>query len=430
MKMLTKFALLLLALLWQPQFLFAGELPKSTVASDYRKSSDAQIKLGQLLFYDRVLSGTYRVSCATCHNHDRASSNGFALPTADTKPIDELAVNNLPVYDAFSPSARHAPALFNVGAKEFAVLFSDGRISQDNAGNFIAPTDANLPPGLRDVLAVQALFPAISKDELVGNVDNDVKAAAHQGNQAVWNVLTKRVQDLPDYLPYFSRAFPDIQQSDTIEISHIANAISAFVAAEWRADDAPFDTYLRGENSALSEAQLRGADLFYGKAKCDVCHGGIFQTDHAFHNIAMPVWRFDATPVSSLVTGKEGREGVSGRKRDRYKRRTPSLRNVANSAPYGTFGSFETLEAVVRHHLDPVNSLEKYLKHRVVEVGETKAVQALLSQMLSGNDLPEVNLSDSEFSDLIAFLDSLTDENALHGRLGKPDEVPSALALD
>ena len=53
---------------------------KPLTDADFRKYPEAQVRLGQLLFYDRVLSGTYRVSCATCHNHDRASSNGFLLP--------------------------------------------------------------------------------------------------------------------------------------------------------------------------------------------------------------------------------------------------------------------------------------------------------------------------------------------------------------
>ncbi|MEE9375787.1 MAG: cytochrome-c peroxidase, partial [Rhizobiaceae bacterium] len=149
----------------------SAELPKPIIDQDYRNYSTPQIKLGQVLFYDRVLSGTYRVSCATCHNHDRGSSNGFRLDGKDTATGgDDLAINGLAVYDALKPSSKHAPTLFNLGAKEFTVLFLDGRVARDKKGNLISPSSGQLPSGLRDVLAVQALFPAVTGDELIGKV--------------------------------------------------------------------------------------------------------------------------------------------------------------------------------------------------------------------------------------------------------------------
>lgn len=407
----------------------AENLPEPISSEDYRSASEAQIKLGQLLFYDRILSGSYRVSCATCHNHDRASSNGYLLAGKRELKPDDLAVNGLPIYDVFKPSSRHAPALFNVGAKEFQTLFSDGRVGRNEDGSFIAPVGVNaenkLPTGLQDVLAVQALFPAVTGDELVGSVESELKTAAHIGNRAIWDALAHRIQELPDYLPYFERAYRKVTRKEDINISQIANAISAFVGSEWVSRQSPFDAYVAGDKLALSGSQLRGMELFYGKAQCVTCHSGKFQTDHKFYNIAMPVWRFDENTSMDIRKRLAGRFGVTGNSQDRYRRRTPSLRNVAATGPYGSFGGIETLDAVVRHHLNPVESLRQLERIRA-----GKGLNLVVEELLWRIDIDQVLLNAEEVDDLVSFLESLTDQNSLAGRMGKPTSVPSSLALD
>ena len=408
----------------------AADLPGSVKDGDYRTAPEAMLKLGQLLFYDRVLSGTYRVSCATCHNPDRASSNGFPTDHQSTGQVDDGAVNGLPIYDALRPSAKHAPPLFNLGAKEFQTLFGDGRVARLSDGTFLSPAGKDLPNGLRDVLAVQALFPAVTGDELVGTVDNDVKAVAHLGNRAIWDALADRVRDLPDYWPYFQSAYPDIGSARQIDMTHIANAISAFVATEWRSDGSPFDAYMRGDDSALAAAQRRGLSLFNGKARCSSCHGGPFQTDHQFHAVATPLWRFDADLGMSGQEMHRDRFALTGDEQDRFRRRTPSLRNVARTAPYGHAGSFATLPDMLRAHLDPQAGLDIYFRQRPEGTPVPSEVLAIANKLLERNELDPVTLSRQEFDDLLEFLNSLTDERSLSGRLGRPTEVPSFLALD
>lgn len=407
----------------------AENLPASIAQSDYRSATPAQIKLGQLLFYDRILSGSYRVSCATCHNHDRASSNGFLLAGKQAVAPDTLAVNGLAIYDAFKPSSRHAPALFNVGAKEFQTLFSDGRVARLNDGSYLAPQsekpENQLPLALRDVLAVQALFPAVTGEELVGRVESDLKTAAHFGNQAIWDALARRIQNLPEYLPYFNRAYGQGIRIEDITITHIANAISSFVGNEWQSFQSPFDAYSAGDKTALTASQISGMNLFYSKANCASCHAGKFQTDHKFYNIALPAWRFNEEKPANFETRLMGRYSVTQKSSDRFRRRTPSLRNVAHTAPYGSFGGIESLEGVVRHHLNPRVALGAFAK-TMKTLGANSAIERLLSRV----DITEVELDYKEFSDLISFLHGLTDKKSLSGRLGKPNSVPSSLALD
>ena len=209
---------------------------------DFDTHSLAKRMLGRSLFYDPVLSGSYRVSCASCHNHDRASSNGFPLQAqADDEP-DRAALPDISRYQRLKPSARHAPVLFNLGHQSFTHMFSDGRVFIDAKGRLGTPVGDNLPPGLDSVLAAQALFPAVTADELVGTVESgltaEARAALDQGSSpqshAIWNALAKRVDALEAYQTLFDAAYPD--RTGPVTITQIANAIGAYVSTEWRTE--------------------------------------------------------------------------------------------------------------------------------------------------------------------------------------------------
>ncbi len=424
--------------------LFAGpaigtELPKPFTEQDFRSYPDAQIKLGQLLFYDRILSGSYRVSCATCHNHDRASSNGFLLSGKTVPKGDTMATNGLDPYDATRPSSRHAPHFFNIGAKQIKALFSDGRVEALGAGSFISPSQRELPTGLQDILAVQSLFPAVTGDELVGTGENDLRAVAHLGNQVIWNALAKRVQDLPEYWPYFQAAYPKMKSRTDIDITSIANALGAFVGTEWRSTNSPFDRYLAGEVNALSAKQKRGMNLFYGEAECSSCHSGALMSDNQYHAIAAWPWRFDANFSEDLPDILQGRISVTKKTGDAFKMRTPSLRNLSYTAPYGWAGGYQSLKGVVRTHVQPnfayLDKLKLIKQSGSIWPAAARAQYRELRNarsMMTPDYFKFSNGDDAEraLDDLVAFLQSLDDEKGVRGRLGKPKEVPSSLMLD
>ena len=293
--------------------------------------------------------------------------------------------------------------------------------------------------GFTGVLSAQAMFPVLSQDEMAGHYgESDISKAVRTGQLTgpggAWDIIAKRVEAVPEYRGMFD----EVIGPRPVLFTDISNVIAEFIAFEWRADDSPFDRHLRGIEP-LSGLAAEGMDLFYGKAGCDSCHAGKFLTDQSFHAIAMPqigpgkVERFESD------TRDIGRFRVTGDPADAYRFRTPSLRNIALTAPYGHDGAYATLEAVVRHHLDPVASLMSYDigqailpdlpgagdKDRIVLSSADE-----MAEIAAANELAPMVLDDAEVAALVAFLESLTDPASRTGRLGVPDSVPSGLPLD
>ena len=405
--------------------------------------SPAKVELGRLLFFDKVLSGNANISCATCHHALTDTGDGLSLPvgeggrglgvTRDTGTGDAAVLERVP---------RNAPPVFNLGAAQFAVMFHDGRVQHNPAFPSSCETPAGnlLPEGLDSVLACQAMFPVTSPTEMAGQPDeNAIGLAAGAGDVVeVWRLIAERLSGIGEYVDLFMQAYPgDIQGPADITYAHAANAIAAFEAVAWRADDSPFDRYLRGDKQAMSKSARRGMRLFYGKAGCAACHSGLFQTDQAFHAIAMP----QIGPGKGDGFGGHedfGREQVTLDAGDRYRFRTPPLRNVALTAPYGHDGAYDTLEAVVRHHLDPAAALEAYdtTQARLPSDPALDPIDFLVhddpasrTAIANANELAPVDLSEAEINRLIEFLQALTDPASLDLRRDVPDAVPSGLPL-
>ena len=132
-----------------------------------------------------------------------------------------------------------------------------------------------------------------------------------------------------------------------------------------------------------------------------------------------------------------GRMRVTGELPDQYKFLTPSLRNVSQTGPYGHNGAYASLEAVVRHHLDPVTAMYAYdptqaVFHVIDPADDWRVVEDSeeLARISAANELPPTALGNDAVSDLLAFLHSLTDTGATKGRLGVPAKVPSGLPVD
>lgn len=128
---------------------------------------------------------------------------------------------------------------------------------------------------------------------------------------------------------------------------------------------------------------------------------------------------------------------VTGNPADAYAFRTPSLRNVAHTGPYGHSGAYGTLEQVIRHHLDPVGSLKAYLETYAVlpddiAGGDFDLMKdaSEVAKIAQANTLEPMTLTDTEIDEIIAFLHALTDEQSLKGALGIPPSVPSGLPID
>ena len=142
--------------------------------------------------------------------------------------------------------------------------------------------------------------------------------------------LTRRLRTDPDYTSEFDRAF-----GDGVTERNVGRALASYVRT-LRSGGAPVDRFQDGDRSALGSDELAGMKLFVGRAKCAACHAGPTFSDEQVHNTGV-----------SLGSGDRGRFGVTGRSEELGAFKTPSLRNVALTAPYMHDGSVATLEDVV-----------------------------------------------------------------------------------
>jgi cytochrome c peroxidase len=416
-------------------------LPAPLTDDDFRPIDPAEAALGQLLFYDPILSGARDVACATCHHPRFGTADGLSLGLGDGGiglGTDRVAdKDNLPE----ERIPRNAPALFNLGIKDLRVLFHDGRIAVDDTrpGGIRTPLDEDMTAGFASLLSAQTMFPVLSPDEMAGHyTESDVARAVRQGvltgQGGAWDIIARRVADIPAYAQMFRDVYPHVQGPDDIAFTDISNAIAVFMEEEWRSDNAPFDAVLRGQ-ADLPPLAASGMDLFYGRGGCSDCHSGPLLTDQDYHAMGAPQIGPGKKARFETLARDEGRAEVTGLPEDMFAFRTPSLRNVALTAPYGHAGSHADLAAFVADHADPVAALARYdagqavLPALDVEDDSIMSDPAEVAAIAAAVTTPPVVLSPDDVTALVAFLDSLTDPAAVKGRLGVPDAVPSGLVV-
>jgi cytochrome c peroxidase len=284
------------------------------------------------------------------------------------------------------------------------------------------------------VLAVQAMFPVTSRDEMRGRVGESEIGSIDDANlHDIWSALTTRLVQIPGYVSLFAQAYPD-KRLDELSFVEAANAIAAFEAAAYTYLDSPWDRYVDGDLSALTTAQKRGALLFYGKAKCVNCHSGSLLTDQQHYNLAVPQLGPGKAPFQPFDVG---RFLESANPDDLFRFRTPPLRNVAATGPWMHNGAFNDLHRVVRHHANPVISLLMYDPQTQIDqpaildtVMNDWQTQLALIRGIDWPDLPR-RLQQREVDDLVEFLEALTAPNLEERLIATiPASVPSGLPID
>lgn len=423
--------------------------------NDFPPRNQAKEALGKFLMFDKILSGNRNISCATCHHPLAGLGDGLALPVGEGGEGLGVTRNTGTGEDAIDERVpRNAPHVFNLGALDFTIMFHDGRVAVDlnQASGFATPAGAQLPPGLDSALAAQAMFPVTSATEMAGQAgENSVADAAAQnllaGEGGVWDQLVDRLKGNTEYVDLFKQAYSDVDAAEDITFVHVANAIAAFEAAAWRCTDSPFDRYFnklaagQDPTDAVSPDAYSGGTLFYGKAGCSGCHDGPLLTDNQFHAIGVPqIGPGKGDNLDGYDDGLDdfGRERVTANPADRFKFRTPSLRQVAQTGPWGHDGAFDTLEAMVRHHLNAVDSLNSYAiggaalpsRSDLDELDYLAHENPVRRQAIEDAiEIAPVTLTEEEISQLLAFLHALTDQSCLDLRHTVPSRVPSGLPL-
>lgn len=395
--------------------------------------SAEKAELGRQLFFDPVISGNRDISCASCHLPSEGSGDGRALPIG-TGSVGTGEERRPGPGRSFIP--RNSPDLFLRGDPRFRVLMWDGRFQRNANGIVTTPAGNQLPArSLDDLLAIQAMFPVTSRDEMRGergDLDifgepNEIAERFDSDFIGIWGALTRRLIEVERYRELFAAAYPETRP-DEITFAHAANAISAFVRRDFTPLDSPWDRYARGQEEALSPAAKRGALLFYGDAGCADCHSGALLTDQDFHNIGVPQFGPGKQPEAPL---DEGRRRHSIDPAMTYAFRTPPLRNLSSTAPYMHNGAYATLEGAVRHHLDPRRALETYDCSQLPEAlrPSCEAGSSRRDTLLSTLDRRvdrSAGLDDEQVADLLAFLRAL-DSPSANSAARIPETVPSGL---
>ncbi|MFA5963127.1 MAG: MbnH family di-heme enzyme [Sphingomonas sp.] len=326
---------------WVPQ------PPRTTMAG----MSPARIALGRALFYDTRLSTDGSMSCAACHQQTRAFTDG--------EPTHRGVLGD--------PGVRNVPSLANLAW---------------------LPTLNWANPNLKR-LEAQVLIPIFG--------DRPVEMGMQGRERELFAALDRDAE----MMALLRSAYPAKRGFD---LEALTGSLAAFLKSI-TSFDSPYDRYKRlGDTTAISDAAKRGEALFFGeRLECSHCHGGVNFTDNfqsagnpfaetGFHNTGL----YNEDGKGAYPKTNAGARDVTGRPEDDGRFRSPSLRNVALTAPYMHDGSIATLYDVIRRH---------YAIAGRSSAGPNGA-NPNRDPLITG-----FSISDPEIADLIAFLDSLTDQN-------------------
>ena len=208
---------------------------------------------------------------------------------------------------------------------------------------------------------------ATLEDQAKGPMANPIE----MGN--THDAIVTKIKAVAGYRPLFAKAFG----SEEINIDRIAMAIACFERTVF-SGNAPYDRYKRGDKKAMTPEQVRGMSVFFNKAKCDTCHEGANFTLNMYANLGVG---------SDKPDPDVGRYAVTKNPSDWGRFKTPTLRDIANTAPYMHDGSLKTLEEVV----------EFYNKGGIKNKNLDEAMKPL-------------HLTDQEKKDLVAFMKALSGE--------------------
>jgi len=371
----------------------------------YKSPTPHLVKLGKKLFADPILSGNKNISCQTCHHPDHGTSD--KLPLSIGEGGEGTASGRSMGQGHIIP--RNSPALWNLA--KAPNMFWDARVERDPVTGALFTPEAKLNglnPELKQytaqldsALAAQAMFPPSSAEEMSGAPGSNEIANA-KTNVAKWQGLSARVVADSNYRDLLALAYPDVALSQ-INFAHLARAIAEFEKENFQATRTPLDLFLAGDASAMNDKQKLGALFFVTKGKCIECHHGPLLSDFKTHAIGMP----QIGPGKDQAHDDLGRMHVTGNFADRYAFRTPPLRNVIISGPWGHAGSFRDMRDLILHYFHPQRTLHHYtpdnqgLPYKLVEQLENKQARF---QSMDPRVMVGLDMSQEEFEGLHDFL--------------------------
>ncbi|MCG8611135.1 MAG: hypothetical protein MI864_11415, partial [Pseudomonadales bacterium] len=403
-------------------------------------------QLGMKLFFSKSLGGQFDSACVTCHHPALGGADRLSLSVGvDALDPDLLGPgrqhqNGAPIVP------RNAPTIFNTGLWDTG-LFFDSRVesigkepgTNGMLSGIRTPDSAFFTPDENagaNLAAAQARFPVTSAEEMKSE-----NFESGSDNETIREHLAQRIggygpagDELPanSWLDEFRMAFGSTAPAeDLITFDNIAFALGEYERS-MVFDNTPWSRYTAGDLNAINEAAKQGARLFFtpvaqGGAGCGACHNGPLFSDGQHHNVAFP----HIGPGKGDGNNDDfGRERETGDPVDRYRFRTPSLLNIATTAPYGRTGVYTSLQQVVRHYVNPQRSVQTLFdrggacslpQYRNVddcellypenEANSILALQKLQQERQQGiSRFQSPRLDNQQVDQLVAFLESLTDD--------------------
>jgi len=413
---------------------FTGRI-ESTLEQRLGRKLDPQLAdLGRLLFFDTVGGLNNDNNCSGCHS----PTHGFG----DTQSI-AIGVDNNGIVgpDRTGPrNQRRTPMVVNTAF--FPNLMWNSRFAAlsnnpfDNSAGFQFP----LPEGLTlsyepHLLVAQAFIPPTERVEVAGfTFPGD--------NFDIRKEVLRRINNVGEYRKRFGKIFPSVRDGGPITFDMFGLAITEFEFSLVFAD-APIDEFARGQKNALTNAQKRGALLFFGNARCVECHKVSGASNEMFsdfrqHVIGIP--QIAPAVGNVLFDGPAqnedfGLEQVTGNVEDRYKFRTSPIRNVALQPTFFHNGAFTRLDEAIRHHLDVFSSVRNYTLEGAGVDSDLTAPMGPIEPVLARVDpilATPIELTNDEFLWLVDFVrNGLLDQRATPDKLNKliPKSVPSGFPV-
>jgi cytochrome c peroxidase len=310
----------------------------------------------------------------------------------------------------------------------------------------------------RSLLTAQAHIPVTEAVEMTGDFPYVGQPFPPRStlNKDIRDTLAAIVSGIQGYRMLFEDAYapgtsvnpldPVIGPGDPSRTSRSLMPWRNFEEQDLVMTSAPWDHFLAGDDSALSTAAKQGALIFFGRGKCSTCHSGNLFSDFENHNIGVPVvgpgTAFgDLTDASymGLTTWDFGAEEVTGRRRDRFKHRTPPLRGVALTSPYMHNGCYMRLEDAIMHHVRPRDAYATYdisqIEPDMQAADGLKPIHPVFDQKMNpvviGPGTAIVpNITAADVPLVIEFLKSLTDPRMNDTSSLAPAVLPSGLPAD
>ncbi|MEO1634341.1 MAG: MbnH family di-heme enzyme [Cyanobacteria bacterium J06631_9] len=338
------------------QWNLPGWVPKPVVPEDNPMNA-AKVELGRRLFYDSRLSATGDFSCATCHIQALAFTDGEKVSvgaTGQVHPRNSMSLTNAG-YNSVQTWAN--PLMQHLEQQMLVPLFGEEPVELGMAGK---------------------------EAELIKNLQNDA-----------------------NYQVLFNESFPE---QASVSVRNISRAIAAFERTIV-SFNSPYDSYrYGGDSTAISESAKRGEALFTSeRMECFHCHSGLNFSDSArhersgfveiaFHNTGL----YNIDGKGAYPPNNTGVEEITLEASDVGRFRAPTLRNIAVTAPYMHDGSIDTLSEAIDHYA---------AGGRTITEGPNAGIGS--ENPLKSSFIKGFEISESERQDLIAFLESLTDEQFL-----------------